>query len=146
MLESYILESPAWVGLSPPARAAVLELLRLYNGRNNGRIALSALGLSRRMPVSRATAARLLEELTERGFLAPLRKGGFNAKSGSRRATEWRLTWLRCDETSVLPTKEFMRWGTSQNQKSVSRGDNAGFTSRQQVGESETMLPKDDPK
>ena len=87
-----------------------MELLDIYSGSNNGRIALSARGLAERLPVSRATAARALLELTDRGFIEITRPGGFSLKSGARRASEWRLTQFRCDLTGELPAKKFMQW------------------------------------
>lgn len=37
-------------------------------------------------------------------------RGGFNLKSGKRRATEWRLTRFTCDATGKLASKTFMNW------------------------------------
>jgi hypothetical protein len=109
-LERYITASPAWKSLSLAARCAYLELLALYNGSNNGRIALSARTLASRLPISRATASRALRELEDRGFIEVTRPGGFNLKSGDRRATEWRLNRFFCDATSKAASKAFMRW------------------------------------
>ena len=91
-LERYLLNSPAWRSLSPPARCTFIELGNLYDGSNNGRIALSARTLAERLPISRATATRALNDLADRGFIEPVRIGGFNIKSGARRSTEWRLS------------------------------------------------------
>ena len=42
-----------------------------------------------------------------RGFIAQSKPGRYNMKDpSSRRATEWRLTWQRCNDQP--PTKEFM--------------------------------------
>jgi hypothetical protein len=109
-LERYMLHSPAWKSLSPPARCAFLELCNLYNGSNNGRIALSARTLSELLSVSRATAGRVFKDLESRGFIEAVRQGGFNIKTGVRRSTEWRLTIQRCDVTCEKATKAFMRW------------------------------------
>ncbi len=105
-----MLASPAWKSLSPPARCAYIEICNLYNGSNNGRIALSARTLADLLSVSRATAGRALLELENRGFIQVVREGGFNIKSGARRSTEWRLTIQRCDVTGENATKAFMRW------------------------------------
>ncbi len=127
-LERYIKASPAWQSLSLAARCAYWELLDIYSGSNNGRIALSARGLAERLPVSRATAARALLELTNRGFIETTRPGGFNLKTGARRASEWRLTRFRCDLTGELPTKKFMQWQDGKFHFTASPESNNGLT------------------
>ncbi len=109
-IERYTMNCPAWASLSLAGRCAYFELLKAFDGSNNGKLALSANMLASKLPVGRATAGRALEELTAKGFIAAVRQGGFNMKSGLRRATEWRLNCYRCDVTGALPSKEFMRW------------------------------------
>lgn len=109
-IERYVLKSPAWHSLSLAARASYLVLLDIYNGTNNGLIALSAKGLAKKLPIGRSRASQALTELEEKGFIDALRNGGFNMKSGARRATEWRLNCYRCDVTGQVPSKNFMRW------------------------------------
>ena len=41
-LPHWMLQSPAWRSLSPVARGVFIELAAIYNGSNNGRLALSA--------------------------------------------------------------------------------------------------------
>jgi len=67
--------------------------------------------------VSKATAARALAVLEERGFVVPMTKGAFSLKL--RHATTWRLTEFNCDVTHDLPTKDFARW-SPQTQNTVS--------------------------
>lgn len=109
-IEHFVLTSAAWKSLSPVARAALIEMKYLYNGSNNGRLALSARVLSLNLAVSRATAHRALQDLEDRGFIESVQAGGFNVKSGSRRATEWRLTCCSCDVTNERASRKFMRW------------------------------------
>lgn len=130
-LERYILNSPAWKSLSPPARCAYIEICNLYNGSNNGRIGLSARTLSELLPLSRATAGRAFRELENRGFIEAVRQGGFNVKTGTRRSTEWRLTTQHCDVTGERPTKTFMRW----------QGGNFHFTASPQLRNDLTTKP-----
>jgi len=130
-LERYIKASPAWQSLSLPARCAYLEFLDLYDGGNNGRLALSASTLAAKLRIGRATAARAILELEGRGFIEAVRRGGFNLKSGARRATEWRLTRYRCDVTGTPPGKAFMRWQSGQIQFAVSPQATTGLTSKQ---------------
>jgi hypothetical protein len=48
-LHWYLLDSAAWKSLSTAARAAYIELARLYNGTNNGTLALSLRVLAQRL-------------------------------------------------------------------------------------------------
>jgi hypothetical protein len=131
-LERYMLHSPAWKSLSPPARCAFLELCNLYNGSNNGRIALSARTLSELLSVSRATAGRAFKDLTNRGFIEAVRQGGFNVKTGTRRSTEWRLTTQHCDVTGEKASKTFMRWQGGKIHFTASLKSRTGITTEPQ--------------
>ena len=130
-LERYVFNSPAFRSLSLPARAAYFEMLNLYSGSNNGRIAMSANVLAGKLKTGRATASRALLELEAKGFIEPVRRGGFNMKAGTRRATEWRLTSYRCDVTGERPTKTFMRWQNGKIHFAVSSQSNSGLTTEQ---------------
>ncbi len=109
-LEHYMLNSPAWLSLPPPARSAFIAIAKIYNGQNNGRLAMSGRMIEKLMPVSRQTGVRALKELCMRGFIEIVTPCGFNMKSGAGRATEFRLTCHKCDVTQQLPSKAFMRW------------------------------------
>jgi biotin operon repressor len=127
-IERYLLNSPAWTTLSLPGRCAIVELLKVYDGSNNGRLAMSARMLAPKLTISRATATRTLQDLQERGFIEAVREGGFNMKSGERRATEWRLTLHRCDVTGAPPAKTFMRWQAGKIHFAASPESHSGFT------------------
>jgi hypothetical protein len=124
-LPKYMRESLAWRTLKPVPRAAFVELVGLYNGKNNGWLAMSARTLSVAINVSRATAARALKELTERGFIEQTRRGGFSCKI--RLASEWRLTMHHCDRTHEMPSKAFMRW-RPEKQNAASPESHDGLT------------------
>jgi hypothetical protein len=111
-LPHYILECPAWLSLTAPARVVYLELMRLYNGSNNGSLALSVRDASDRCNVAKDTASRAFLELSEKGFIECMRLGGFSRKT--RLATEWRVTALKCDRSGRLSTKPFMTWGRNK--------------------------------
>lgn len=130
-LERYIKASPAWQSLSLAARCAYLEFLDIYDGRNNGRLGMSANSLAHRLPIGRATAHRAILELEAKGFIEAVRRGAFNIKLGLRRATEWRLTRYRCDLTNELPSKKFMRWQAGKFHFTVSPERNCGLTREQ---------------
>ncbi|MFN0191848.1 MAG: hypothetical protein ACKVP5_07700 [Aestuariivirga sp.] len=127
-LERYIKASPAWQSLSLAARCAYLELLDLYTGSNNGKLAVSAKMLADRLPIGRATANRAIAELQVKGFIEPVRLGSFSVKYGDRRATEWRLTRYRCDATGAAPSKTFMRWQAGKIHFTVSPQSTNGLT------------------
>jgi hypothetical protein len=49
----WLLTSPAYLSLSCPARAVLIELTRLYKGNNNGQLGLSVRRASERCNVAR---------------------------------------------------------------------------------------------
>jgi DNA-binding transcriptional MocR family regulator len=108
----------AYLSLSPAGRAVHVELVRLYNGGNNGRLALSVRVAANRCRIARNTAARAFVELQDRGFIELVTRGGFSLKT--RHAAEWRLTHLPCHASGQLPHKSFMRWRPSEKQSAVS--------------------------
>ena len=71
-IERYEKHSAAYVSLSPVAKCAYVELLDLYNGSNNGKIALSIRGLAAKLKVGKSTADRAFSELEDRGFVEAL--------------------------------------------------------------------------
>lgn len=111
-LHHWMLRSAAYRDLTPAARALFTELVMIYDGKNNGFIALSARDAARRCRVNKDTATRAFRELIEHGFIECVTPGGFSRKV--RHATEWRLTHLQCDKTGGAPSKGFMRWPTMQ--------------------------------
>jgi hypothetical protein len=115
----YLFDCFAWTQLSVTARCAWHEVVRKFNGSNNGRLAVSTRDLGERLRVSKDTAGRALKELVTYGFLAIMKQSSFNIK---RLATEYRLTHLKCDVTGELSTKEFMRIGAPVIRIGASQG------------------------
>jgi hypothetical protein len=62
-LYGWLLNSPAYLSLGCPARAVLVEVTRLYNGRNNGQIGFSVRQASGRCNIARGTAQRAFIEL-----------------------------------------------------------------------------------
>lgn len=118
----YVLDSPAYLSLSAPARAALIEVNRGYNGANNGRIILSERTLAERLNCHRDTARRALKELVDKGFIKERIKGSFRVKF--RRASEWRLTDRRCDVTGEQQTQDFQKWQNPAPKKNKTRAEN----------------------
>lgn len=109
MLPWYLLDAPAWLALSPAERTVFIEVMRAFNGHNNGRIALSVRQVAERGRMNKDTATRAFKRLQEIGLLECATKGGFNRKV--RHATEWRLLAYPCDVTGRPADKRFMKWG-----------------------------------
>ena len=98
-----IKRSKAFRALSPLARAALIEILDRFNGQNNGRIGLGVRELAYELNCSETTAWRALRELEDSRLIVPTRLGAWRGK----RATEWRLAFLVCDETGELPQTQW---------------------------------------
>lgn len=109
-LPHWIFDTAAYRALKPGPRALLWELIRIYNGSNNGTLALGVRAAAERLCIATPdTAGGYFEALKLHGFIVATREGSFSMKdSTSRRATEWRLTWEACGEQPA--TKEFMRW------------------------------------
>ena len=105
-LPHYIFDCWAWSQLSANARCAWTEIVRVYNGSNNGRLAVPVRELADTLHISKSEAARTLQELTTFGFIEIAKRSSFARK---RLATEFRLTHLPCDLTGLLPPKTFMK-------------------------------------
>jgi hypothetical protein len=111
-----MLATAAYRDLRPAARCLLIELARLYNGRNNGEIALGEREAVRLLGMTDRTAARrALAELEAHGFITKTKPSGFNLKDRStRRATEWRLEWLPVSagpgRPECRPTWLFNQW------------------------------------
>ena len=117
-LHHWMLNSPAYVGLRPVARALLIELARLYYGTNNGEIGLGERAAAARLNMTdRRAVRRAFNELQAAGFIVMTRRGSFSMKArGERRANEWRLTWLPAGDEKK-PTADFMRPPAEQNQR-----------------------------
>jgi DNA-binding transcriptional regulator YhcF (GntR family) len=85
-----MLKSAAWRSLSPVARSIFIEVAAIYNGSNNGRLALSVRDAAERVCCSKTTAARAFAELTQTGFIDLCSRGHFDRKTPH--AAEYRLT------------------------------------------------------
>ncbi len=107
-LPHYMLGSRAWRSLSPVARSVFIELAVIYNGSNNGRLALSVRDAAERVCCSKNTASRALTELTQKGFIDLCSRAHFDRKTPH--AAEYRLTMHPCDRSSDRASKRFMSW------------------------------------
>jgi Helix-turn-helix domain len=111
-LPHYMLKSSAWRSLSPVARSVYIELAALYNGTNNGGLALSARDAAKRVGCSKNTAALAFSELERKGFICRRQQGHFDRKT--RHSGEYGLTLYSCDRTGERASKAFMSWRPDQ--------------------------------
>jgi DNA-binding transcriptional MocR family regulator len=129
MINHWVMDTAAWKDISANARAIYLEILKRYNGSNNGRIGYSVRQAAIELKISRTTASRAIKELVSHGFIVAEQKGSFNYKmdaNGKRKrlASEWRLTVYGSDVASDMysqlhGSKEFTRWPEIQNTVSL---------------------------
>ena len=87
----YVVDSDAYRDLSMTARAALVEIQGLYRGDNNGRLLVPARWLAERLGTHYTTAATVIRELDDHGFISPTKITRF--KRNIREASEWRLTF-----------------------------------------------------
>ena len=108
-LHEWVQRSEAWATMKPGPRALYIELLRRYNGGNNGQIYLSHRNAAIALNVGRGAVAGYFRELEERGFL---RKtcGHHLGPDGMGRAATYELTEHFCDNKKA--SMDFKRWKT----------------------------------
>ena len=100
-----VIDSPGYHAARPVARAALIEAIRIYNGKNNGSLALSTRLIAEKLNVSKDTASRAMRELVNCGLLRLVKASSFSRK---RLAAEYRLTHLQCNRTLAMPSKEYL--------------------------------------
>ena len=105
-LHEWILNCPAYRGLSCYARCLHTELHRRFNGTNNGDIVMSVRQAAALLNCNKDTANNAFKELEAKGFIRPNQKGAFDHKA--RHATTWILAEKA--HNGELATKDFMRW------------------------------------
>lgn len=87
-ISDLVLASEAYKDLSFSARSMLIEVLKYYNGRNNGFIFISKQVLKSR-GFSKNTATKALKELTSHGLIYMTKKGG-NLNGG---CSWYAITW-----------------------------------------------------
>jgi DNA-binding transcriptional regulator YhcF (GntR family) len=89
----------------------------LYDGSNNGRLAMSARRLAELIPCNKDTASKILRCLEDAGLIEAVKVGHYAKKEEERIASEYRLTHFRCDATHELQSKRYNpphRWQPSE--------------------------------
>jgi hypothetical protein len=114
-----IKDSEAYHALSLAGRALLNELIRRYNGNNNGMIGLGVREAAYELRVGRTTVRRAMFELDDSGLARALNLG---SRIG-RRATEWQLAWRGCDKTRELPRHQWSQRKPYEPQEPKHKGD-----------------------
>ena len=104
-LELWVLRSAAYDRASLAARCLLVELMALYNGRNNGDVWLSVRDAAARLHCGKDRAQRAFAELECLGFIQVNKRGSFHLKV--RHATTWTITLFPVGDEPA--TKDFMR-------------------------------------
>ena len=104
-----ILNSPAYLDLKPPARALLIEFLRIHRPTRNGRLSISTREATERLNVTEPVALRAFEELAEHGFLRLTNLESWQ----ERKAREWELTMLSVNNRE--PRNDWMQWVSGAN-------------------------------
>lgn len=84
-----VLDSRAYTGASPAAKALLNELVRQHRGANNGKLHLSSRWLALRGWPSKSIVEKARNELIERGLIIQTKQGGLFVG-----ASWYALTWL----------------------------------------------------
>ena len=92
-LDRDLVRSDRWQGLTPGARALLLEIWAWHNGTNNGSIRYGVRQAVASLRCSFSTAKKLFQELEAAGLIVATERGSFRWKQGARegRTTAWRI-------------------------------------------------------
>ncbi len=103
-LPHHVKRSVEFHRLSHVGKAFLLELIDRYKGGNNGMIVLGVREAAYELTCSKETARRAMHEVDDANLARPTKVGAWRG----REATEWRLTWRRCDKTGDLPRSNWV--------------------------------------
>jgi hypothetical protein len=99
-----MLNSAAWQFLRPNSVLVYIQILKRFNGHNNGRISMSLNEAATAVKAGKQTVKAAVDQLVEYGFIKIIKKGYFTG----RKATEYAITDFRLDGRS--PTREWKVW------------------------------------
>ncbi len=148
-----LLKSAAYRSLGVAARALLIELTMLDDGKNNGSLYLSLRDAADRLGFSdHHSVSAAFDELVRTGFVRCSKKAHFHIKAATEsRARCWRLTWLAAPNLKRSATNEWQNYDPpagSKQRKRAQRGQRAlkryyqALTShRLPMVESTTLVP-----
>ena len=102
----YMLNCPAWASLSGNTTKVFVDLLKRFNGYNNG-VIHDGVREAAKIGIGKNICARALQKLEQKGFIRCIRDPSFDLKT--RESREWAITDRKFGDN--LPTKDFMKWG-----------------------------------
>jgi hypothetical protein len=104
-----ILNSPAYLDLKPPARALLIEFLRICRPSRNGRLSISTREAQKRLRVTEPVALKAFDELAAHGFIRLINHENWQ----ERLAREWELTMISMNNHE--PRNDWMQWQPGAN-------------------------------
>jgi hypothetical protein len=119
-ISDLVLTSEAYKDLSFSARSMLIEMVKYYNGRNNGFIFISKQVLKSR-GFSKNTATKALKELTSHGLIYMTKKGG-NLNGG---CSWYAITWLTINRMDGQHLENFIpnAYANWQQSKKINRSE-----------------------
>lgn len=108
-LDHDVMDTVAYRSLSPNSRSLLFEIIKRFNGSNNGSLWLSVRDAAALMGVAdHKSATAAFGELQTMGFIKMTADAHFSVKtSETSRARCWRLTWQAVSSVSRGPTHEY---------------------------------------
>jgi len=103
-LTESVLKSPAYRNLKPPARALLIEFMRVYRPSRNGRLTIDTATAKELINCSEKVTDRAFYELSEHGFIKLIKHHSWTTKKGR----EWAITFHKVNEHE--PTKDYLKW------------------------------------
>lgn len=104
-----LLNSPAYLDLKPPARALLVEFLRIHRPSRNGHLSISTREAAARTNVTEPTVIKAFEELAVHGFIRLTSHESWM----ERKARKWELTILSMNNRE--PRNDWMQWTEGAN-------------------------------
>lgn len=95
-MDTWMFDRTAYRALGLGARALLWELIRKFNGYNNGYLHLSQRLAAQRLGCNRNTVGRYYKQLEAAGFIKKTR-GHYLGPVGTGQAAHWALTHLPVD-------------------------------------------------
>ncbi|HIO30261.1 hypothetical protein [Marinobacter salarius] len=92
-IQRRLLASPAYLGLTPYAKALITLMQRHWSARDP--VGFGVRQAEREIPCSRLIAMRTFKELQAKGFIVLVDESLFCSRAQSKTRT-WRLTWMPC--------------------------------------------------
>jgi hypothetical protein len=110
-----LLESDAYRALSCPARCLLLEILKFYNGSNNGCLGMGHREAGRLLGMHRNSVGKLFAELIRKGFIRLAKPASFTSK---RLVAAWQITdrpMMLPGTAATPPSRDYLRWKAGED-------------------------------